>query len=370
MAQEVIQMSISERKQRHIRISLEENVESKIPTGFRDVNLVHRAIPEIDLRDVDASVELFGKSLSAPIIISAITGGTVEAEKINRILARVVQKTGIGIGVGSQRIAIQQPELEDTFRIVRKEAPDALVIGNIGCPQLSIGWGVEEARRAVDMIEADALAIHMNPLQEAVQIGGDTNFRGLVEKVGTITSSLKVPVIMKETGSGISFEDAVRLEKAGVSGFEISGLGGTSWAAVEHHIAKEVGEKRQEYIGKSLWSWGIPTVCSLIEVRTASKGKIIASGGLRNGLDIAKSLALGADATGIARPMLQKAIEGEEALEKYVEAIIAEAKICMFLVGARDVTEIRKIPIVVTGWTAEWLRLRGFDPVHLATRGR
>ncbi len=363
-------MSIEERKQRHIRISLEENVESEIPTGFGDINLVHRALPEIDLSDVDASVELLGRRLSAPIIISAITGGTEEARKINGTLARVAQRTGIGIGVGSQRIAIQQPEVEGTFRVVRDEAPDALIIGNIGCPQLSLGWGAEEAKKAVDMVEADALAIHMNPLQEAVQVGGDTNYRGLVEKIGSLTSSLGVPVIMKETGAGISYEDTARLEKAGVSGFEISGLGGTSWAAVEHHIAREVGDARQEYLGKSLWSWGIPTACSLVEVRAASKGKIIASGGLRSGLDITKALALGADATGIAKPFLQKAIEGEEALQKYVETIITETKICMFLVGARNVAEMRRVPVVVTGWTAEWLRTRGLDTAHLGTRGR
>jgi isopentenyl-diphosphate delta-isomerase len=363
-------MSIGKRKQRHISISLEENVESEIPTGFGDINLVHRALPEIDLRDVDASVEFLGRRLSAPIIISAITGGTEEARKINRTLARVAQITGVGIGVGSQRIAIQQPEVEGTFRVVRDEAPDALVIGNLGCPQLSLGWGAEEAKRAVDMVEADALAIHMNPLQEAVQVGGDTNYRGLVEKIGALTSSLGVPVMMKETGAGISYEDAAKLEKAGVSGFEISGLGGTSWAAVEHHIAREVGDARQEYLGKSLWNWGIPTACSLVEVRAASKGKIIASGGLRSGLDVAKSLALGADAVGIAKPFLQKAIEGEEALEKHVETIIAETKICMFLVGARNVAEMKKAPVVITGWTSEWIRARGFDTFHLATRGR
>ncbi len=363
-------MSIGKRKQRHIRVSLEENVESEIPTGFGDISLVHRAVPEIDLKDVDTSVELFGRKLSAPLIISSITGGTEEAKKINRTLARVAQRTGIGIGVGSQRIAIQWPEVEGTFRVVRDEAPDVLVIGNIGCPQLSLGWGIEEAKKAVDMVEADALAVHMNPLQEAIQIGGDTNYRGLVEKIGSLSSSLSVPVIMKETGAGISYEDATRLEEAGVSGFEISGLGGTSWAAVEHHIAREVGDARQEYLGKSLWNWGIPTACSLVEVRAASKGKIIASGGLRSGLDVAKSLALGADTAGIAKPFLQKAIEGEEALQKHVEAIIAEAKICMFLVGARNVAEMRGVPVVVTGWTSEWLKARDFDTAHLASRGR
>ncbi len=363
-------MSITKRKQRHIRVSLEENVDSDIPTGFGDVSLVHRAIPEIDLADVDASIELFGKHLNAPLIISAITGGTEEAERINRTLATVAERLGVGIGVGSQRIAIQQPEVERTFKVVREAAPHALVIANIGCPQLSLGWGIKEARRAVEMVEADALAIHMNPLQEAVQVGGDTNFKGIVGKVKALTSELGVPVVMKETGAGISYEDARRLEAVGVAGFEISGLGGTSWAAVEHHIAREVGEGRMEYLGKTLWNWGIPTTCSLVEVRAASSGKVIASGGLRTGLDAAKALALGADAVGIAKPFLQKAVEGEEALEKHIETIIAETRISMFLSGARKVAEMDKVPAVVTGWTAEWLRTRGFDPAPLAIRGR
>lgn len=363
-------MSITKRKQRHIRVSLEEKVESDVPTGFGDVDLVHRAVPEIDLKDVDAGVELFGKRLSAPLIISAITGGTEEAERINMTLGVVAERLGVGIGVGSQRIAIQQPEVERTFRVVRESAPHALVIANIGCPQLSLGWGLKEARRAVEMIDADALAIHMNPLQEAVQVGGDTNFKGIVEKVKALTRGLGVPVVMKETGAGISYEDARRLEGAGVAGFEISGLGGTSWAAVEHHIAREVGEGRMEYLGKALWNWGIPTACSLVEVRAASKGKVIASGGLRTGLDAAKALALGADAVGIAKPFLQKAVEGEESLEKHVETIIEETRICMFLTGARRVADMRGVPAVVTGWTAEWLRARGFDPASYATRGR
>ena len=363
-------MSITKRKQRHIRVSLEENVDSDIPTGFGDVSLVHRAVPEIDLKNVDASTELFGKKLSAPLIISAITGGTEEAEKINRTLATVAGRLGVGIGVGSQRIAIQQPEVERTFRVVRDAAPNALVIGNIGCPQLGLGWGIKEARKAIEMVEADALAIHMNPLQEAVQIDGDTNFKEIVKKVKVLTADLGVPIMMKETGAGISYEDARRLEGAGVAGFEISGLGGTSWSAVEHHIARMVGEHRMEYLGKALWNWGIPTACSLVEVRAASKGKVVASGGLRNGLDAAKTFALGADAVGIAKPFLQKAMEGEEALEKHIEMIIAEIRICMFLSGAKNLAEMHKVPVVVTGWTAEWLRSRGFDPAQYATRGR
>ncbi len=363
-------MSIRKRKQRHIRVSLEEKVNSDVPTGLEDVNLVHRAIPEIDLKDVDTGIELFGKRLSAPLIISAITGGTEEAEKINRTLAMAAEKLGVGIGVGSQRIAIQQPEVERTFRIVRESAPHALVIANIGCPQLSLGWGIKEVRKAIEMIDADALAIHMNPLQEAIQVGGDTNFKGIVDKVKVLTAGLGVPIVMKETGAGISYEDARRLEAAGVAGFEISGLGGTSWAAVEHHIAREVGEDKMEYLGKALWNWGIPTTCSLVEVRAASKGMIVASGGLRTGLDVAKVLALGADAVGIAKPFLQKAVEGEEVLEKHIGAIIEETRICMFLTGARSVAEMRNVPVVVTNWTAEWLRVRGFDLAAYATRGR
>jgi isopentenyl-diphosphate delta-isomerase len=363
-------MSIMKRKQRHIRVSLKENVDSEIPTGFGDVGLVHRAVPEIDLKDVDSSTKLFGRKLSAPLIISAITGGTEEAERINRVLATVAQRHKIGIGVGSQRIAIEQPEVEGTFRVVRETAPDALVIGNIGCPQISLGWGVKEARKAIEMVDADALALHMNSLQEAVQVHGDTRYRGIVNKIKELTVSLEVPVVMKETGAGISYEDAVRLEAVGVAGFEISGLGGTSWAAVEHHIAREMGEGRMEYLGKALWSWGIPTACSLVEVRSASRGKVIASGGLRTGLEVAKALALGADAVGIAKPFLQKAVEGEEALDKYVEMIIDEMKICMFLVGARNLSEMGKIPAVVTGRTSEWLRARGFRPETYAMRGR
>jgi isopentenyl-diphosphate delta-isomerase len=363
-------MSIKKRKQEHIRVSLEERVDSDIPTGFDDVTLVHRAVPEIDLNEIDMSTNIFGRKLSAPLIISAMTGGTDEAKRINEILATVAQRLKIGIGVGSQRIAIQQPENEPTFKIVRDIAPDALVIGNIGCPQLSLGWGIKEARKAVEMIDADALAIHMNPLQEVVQVEGDTNYKGVIKKIRSLTSKLEVPIIMKETGAGISFEDALKLEKSGVAGFEISGLGGTSWAAVEHHIAKESGEEMQEYLGKALWNWGIPTVCSLVEVRAASKGKVIASGGLRTGLDMAKAMTLGADAVGIAKPFLQKTVEGEEELEKHIKTILSEFKACMFLIGAKNLDEMRSAPVVVTGWTSEWFRVRGFQPENYATRSK
>ena len=359
---------IEKRKMRHIRLSLEEDVEADIGTGLQDVRLIHRALPEIDLDEVDTETTLFGKRLEAPIIISAITGGTPEAKKINETLARAAEKTGIGIGVGSQRIAIEQPETEDTFRIVRERAPSALVLGNLGSPQLSLGWSTMEAQRCVDMVDADALAIHMNPLQEAVQVDGDTKYSGVLDKIKEITDNLSVPVVMKETGCGIAYEEAEKLEKAGVAGLEISGAGGTSWAAVEHHIAREEGRHGQEALGEALWNWGIPTAISVVETSSATRLKIIASGGIRTGTEMAKAIALGADAAGIAKPFLEKAVEGEEALVEHVRGIIQEFRVVMFLVGARDASELRRVPLVVLGRTAEWLRQRGFNPGDYARR--
>jgi isopentenyl-diphosphate delta-isomerase len=361
---------IETRKQRHIRVSLDKKVEAEITTGFEDVNLVHKAVPEIDLNEVDTSTVLFGKKLSAPLIISAITGGTEKAKQINETLASVAEKVGIGIGVGSQRIAIQQPETIHTFSIVREKAPTTFVMGNIGCPQLSLGLEVEQAQTCIDVIQADALAIHMNATQEAVQVKGDTNYRNILSKVKELSSALQTPIVMKETGCGISFEDANKLEKAGASGFEISGLGGTSWAAVEYHIAKEVKDPMQEYLGKALWNWGIPTASSLYEVRKASQLPIIASGGLRSGQDVAKCIAMGANVAGIAKPFLEKAVEGEKPLEEYVNKIIQEFKVIMFLAGTKNVEELSKAPYVITGWTSEWLNARGFDTRENGVRGR
>ena len=359
---------LEERKLRHIKVSLDENVEADIPSGFQDVILIHRCLPEIDLDEISIKTNLFGKTLEAPIIISAITGGTSEAQKINETLAKVAEAKGIGIGVGSQRIALEKPETSHTFSVVRDLAPEALVIANLGCPQLSIGWGLDEAQKCVEMIEADVLALHMNPLQEAVQVGGDTRYRGIVNKVREITGNLKTPIIMKETGAGIAFEEAQILEKAGVSGLDISGVGGTSWSAVEHHIAKEVGERSQEYLGRALWNWGIPTTISLVETSQKTNLKIIASGGVRTGLDVAKSIALGAEAGAMASPFLNRAVKGPEALPDFVDQITQELKVAMFLTGSKDLGKLRKANTIILGKTSEWLRLRGFTPEDYANR--
>lgn len=359
---------IEKRKLRHIRVSLEEEVETDISTGFKDVHLIHRALPEIDLDDVSLETNLLGKKIAAPLVMSAITGGTDEAKKINAVLAEVAEEKGIGISVGSQRIAVAQPETAHTFSVVREKAPTTFVMGNVGAPQLSLGWGVKEAQQCVDMIEADALALHMNPLQEAVQVDGDTNYRGVLAKVTELAKEIEVPLIMKETGAGIAWEDAVKMQEAGASGLEISGVGGTSWSAVEYHIAKEVGKKEMEYLGQALWNWGVPTAISIVETSSKTTMEIIASGGLRTGAEVVKSIALGAHAGGMAKPFLEKAVESKDALAEYVDHVVREIKVVMFLVGAKNVEELQKVPVVVLGRTAEWLKRRGFSVDEYVTR--
>lgn len=356
------------RKQMHIKICLEENVKSDISTGFENVRLVHRALPEIDLDEVSIKTKLFGKKLAGPLIISAMTGGTDWAKKINKTLAEAAHKLEIGIGVGSQRIAVEKPETEATFKIVRETAPNTLVMGNVGCPQISQGWGVHEAQQCIDMIDADALAIHMNPLQEAVQVSGETEYKGVLGGIKEIVNEIGVPIIMKETGCGIAKEESIKLEKVGVKGLEISGTGGTSWAAVEHHIARKVGKKEQEVLGKALWNWGIPTAISVVETSSSTKLKIIASGGIRTGVEMAKAITLGADAVGIALPLLKKAVLGPEALREHIRSILNEFRVVMFLTGAKKVDDLKRAPAIILGKTAEWLRLRGFDPREYSIR--
>jgi len=359
---------IEKRKLRHIRVSLEEEVETDIATGFKDIRLIHRALPEINLDEVSTETTFYGKKLAAPLIISAITGGTDEAKEINTVLAEVAEEKQIGISVGSQRIAIAQPETVPTFSIVREKAPTTFVMGNLGCPQLSLGWSIDEAQKCIDMIKADALALHMNPLQEAVQVDGDTNYHGVYEKLAELAAKLETPIIMKETGAGIAWEDAAKMQQAGASGLEISGVGGTSWSAVEYHIAKEVGKKDMEYLGRALWNWGIPTAISVIETTQKTKLNVISSGGIRTGVEIVKSLALGANMGGLAKPFLEKAVKGREALSQYVDDIIREIRVAMFLVGARNIEDLSRVPVLVMGKTAEWLRLRGIHVEGYAKR--
>ncbi|HDI12304.1 MAG TPA: type 2 isopentenyl-diphosphate Delta-isomerase, partial [Candidatus Bathyarchaeota archaeon] len=301
------------RKADHIDICLEENVQARtITTGFEDIHFVHRALPEIDREEIDLKVKVFNHKFSAPIIVGAMTGGTAKAEKINAAIAKAVEELGLGMGLGSQRAAIENPKLEKTFSIARKKAPTAFLIANLGGPQLVQGYGLKEAKKAVEMIDADALAIHLNPLQEAVQPEGETKFKELTEKIGEIAAALEVPVLVKETGAGIAAEEAKKLEKIGVKGIDIAGAGGTSWAAVEYYRAKKAKNSFLQRLGEAFWDWGIPTAISLIEVVQSVSIPVIASGGIRDGVQAAKALALGASLASLSSPILKQAVKGSE----------------------------------------------------------
>lgn len=359
------------RKSEHISISLNRAVQARKATaGFEDIHFIHKALPEIDKQKIDLSTIVFGHKFVAPLIAGAITGGTPEATKINATIAEAVEELGLGMGVGSQRAAIEDKKLEKTFAIARKKAPTAFLIANIGGVQLVNGYGLKEVEKAMKMIDADAIAIHLNPLQEAVQPEGQTNFQGVLNKVGEIARELNKPVIVKETGAGIAAEEAKKLEDIGVEGMDVSGVGGTSFAAVEYYRAKRRGNSYQHELGDVFWDWGIPTAVSVVEVSQTVRIPVIASGGIRDGVDMAKALALGASLTSLSQPVLQAAVEGLKETKKMLSLLIEELRNVMFLVGADSVKNLREAPIVITGKTAEWLGTRGFDIEKYARRGR
>ncbi|UCC34103.1 MAG: type 2 isopentenyl-diphosphate Delta-isomerase [Candidatus Bathyarchaeota archaeon] len=358
-----------ERKTDHLKISLGKNVKAKHTSpGFEDIHLVHKALPEIEREMINLSTIVFDHKFSAPLIVGAMTGGVREAMKINRAIAEAVEETGLGMGLGSQRAAIEDPSREKTFAVVREKAPTAFLMANIGGPQLVRGYGIEEAKKAVDMIDADVLAIHLNPLQETIQLEGETNYMGILRKIGEIAKAIDVPVIVKETGAGISAEEAEMLEAARIAGIDVAGVGGTSWAAVEYYRAERDQNELGQRLGKAFWDWGIPTVTSLIETAQSVDIPVIASGGVRSGIDVAKALSLGASLASMALPILPLASEGKEKVKKGLQLILEELRNTMFLVGAASVGELEGVPAVITGRTAEWLRTRGFHPEIYAER--
>ncbi len=359
-----------ERKADHLEISLNENVQAKhITTGFEDLHFVHKALPEINRAEIDLGVEVFNHKFSAPLIVESMTGGMPKATKINAVIARIVEKLGLGMGVGSQRAALENPKVEKTFNITRKEAPNAFILANIGAPQLARGYSLKEAARVVKMLDADALLIHLNPLQEAIQPEGETNYADVVQAIEKIANGLNVPVIVKETGCGIAWTEAKQLEAIGVAAIDIAGAGGTSWAAVEYYRAKSRLDKFHQRLGETFWDWGIPTAVSLIETTQHVALPIIASGGLRSGLDVAKALAVGASLVGTAYPVLHSAVKGAKAVEDTLQIMVEELRTAMFLVGADSIPKLRKAPLIITGKTAELLIMRGFDPKIYARRG-
>jgi isopentenyl-diphosphate delta-isomerase len=327
----------SSRKSDHIRINLEEDVRSGLTTGLERYRFIHQALPELDLDKIDLSVQIFGKSLAGPLLISSMTGGTDEAATINRRLAAAAQETGIAMGLGSQRAAIENPQVAGTFQ-VRSVAPRIPLFANLGAVQLNYRYGLDECRRAVEMIEADALILHLNALQEAVQPEGDTRWSGLLGKIERVCRSLDVPVIAKEVGWGFSEKTARSLAQAGVAAIDVAGAGGTSWSQVEMHRAKTESQQR---LAAAFIDWGIPTAEAILNVRKGAPGvKIIASGGLRSGVDVAKCLALGSSLGGMAGPFLKAAARSEEDVVQVIREFQREIQVCMFATGAQNVSAL------------------------------
>lgn len=331
------------RKKEHLEICLDtESVTSASGTGLNRYRFVHNALPELDIDEIDLSTTFLGKRLQAPILISSMTGGFDLARKVNRNLAAAAQSLGVAMGVGSQRVAIEEPSAAGSFE-VRDVAPDILLFGNLGAVQLNYGYTVEHCRRAVSMIGADALILHLNVLQEAVQPEGNRNFKGLGEKIAAVCRDLEVPVIAKEVGNGISVEAATRLQRAGVKALDVAGYGGTSWSAVEAQRAVKQGKRPDTAFA----AWGIPTEEALVSVRQALPDiQLIASGGVRSGVDIAKAIALGADLGAFGQPLLAAALESSAKVIEFIAGVIHELKVSMLCVGAADLTALRKAPLV------------------------
>ena len=334
---------IASRKSDHIRINVEEDVQSGLTTGLERYRFLHRALPEIDLDEVDTGLRLFGRELKAPLLISSMTGGTPETGEINRILASAAQETRIAMGLGSQRAAIEHPERASTFQI-RKVAPDILLLANLGAVQLNYGYGVEQCRQAVEMTEADALILHFNALQEAVQPEGDTRFAGLLSRVEQVCRAMPVPVIAKEVGWGFSEQDARLLAEAGVSAIDVAGAGGTSWSQVEMHRAQNESQAR---LAAAFVDWGIPTSEAILNVRRAAPGlTVFASGGLRSGLDIAKCIALGATLGGMASPYLKAAVRSLDDTIMTILEVRKEIQVAMFVGGAANLDELARTQLL------------------------
>jgi isopentenyl-diphosphate delta-isomerase len=334
---------LQQRKADHIQINLEQDVRSALTSGLERFQFIHEALPEISLEDVDTTSVLFGKQLAAPILISSMTGGTEQAGTINRRLAEAAQAMHVAMGVGSQRTALEHEEQAETFR-VRKYAPDILLFANLGAVQLNHGYSIDHCRRAVDMIGADALYLHLNPLQEAVQEGGDTDFSKLASKIAEICRLLPVPVVAKEVGWGISERTATILSECGVAAIDVAGAGGTSWSQVEMHRAPNEFTRR---LAATFVGWGIPTADSIQMVRRAVPGTaVIASGGLKDGLDIAKCIALGAVLGGMAGNFLRAAAASAEDAVDSVRLTKRQIEVTMFAAGAANMQALQSVRLL------------------------
>ena len=329
------------RKDSHIEIVLHEDVAHKtVANGFERYRFDHEALPEMDLADVDLSIELLGKRLAAPLVIGAMTGGTERSRRINRHLAEAAQASRVALALGSARAVLENPARARTYA-VRDVAPDVLVFANLGAVQLRLGVTPDDCRRLVDLLEADALNLHLNPLQEVVQPEGDTTFGGLGDRIAAVARALApTPVLVKEVGSGISAATAAILRTTGIAGIEVAGAGGTSWALIESHRG---GNPAKARLGRVFADWGIPTAESLIQVRESwPDGVVIASGGIRDGIESAKALALGATAVASAFPFLAGAERSAEAVVERIGLFVEELRTACFLTRSRTIADLRQ----------------------------
>ncbi len=333
-----------DRKLEHIELALENRMQLA-RRFFDDYAFEHEALPEIDMDEVDLSTRFLGKELAAPLLVSCMTGGTESAAEINRNLALAAERAGIALGVGSQRKALEDPVSAASFR-VRDAAPTAPLLGNLGAVQLNYGMGLAECRQAVEMIGADALALHLNPLQEAIQPEGQCNFKGLLPKIGEVVRELEVPVAVKEIGCGLSGKTARALVDQGVTILDTAGLGGTSWARIEAARATDLE------LGEVFANWGVPSPDSILQIAELRRREardditLIGSGGVRTGLDVAKAIHLGADLVGLAQPFLEAAMVSPERVGERIDRVVRELAITMFCVGAKNFDELRSVKLV------------------------
>ena len=359
-----MQEEVKQRKAEHVSVALQRDVAVPQPSSWQDIRLIHQALPEVDLDAVDTSVAFLSKTLRAPIFISSMTGGHPDVAIINARLAQAAEEFGLAMGVGSQRAGIVSPDLAGTYGVVRERAPNAFLIANIGAPQLieqprHPAFQVEDAWHAAEMIGANALAVHMNFAQEAVQPEGDRRAVGCRAALRALTREIGLPVIAKETGAGVCREQALILRDCGVSAIDVGGAGGSSMAVMETYRALSHGDDRSANLGQVFSDWGIPTPVAVVEAGVAGL-PLISTGGVRTGLDAARALALGATLVGMAFPFLKAASESYEAVQAFVRQFVLELNVAMQLSGAADVAQLRQADVLVSGETRQWLELRGF----------
>ncbi len=350
---------ISRRKSEHLNIVSEREVEHRGGTLLEDVHLLHEALPELDVEDVDTTTEFFGRRLSAPLMITSMTGGAEFAERLNHGLAGVAAEKGIAFAVGSQRVMLRHPEVISHFD-VRRNIPDGVLLGNIGAVQL-LEHSTEAVAGLVEAIEADGLCVHLNTAQELVQAEGNRRFRGLLDGIARLLDRLDGRVLVKETGAGLSPGTLERLAAIGVRYVDVSGSGGTSWTRVESYRASNGPLKN---VGETLGDWGIPTAVSTLAARSilGEEGCIVASGGIRHGLDIARALALGADLAGVARPALLAFLKGgRQAAMEYITMLITELRTVMVLTESGVAADLRNAPRVITGRLRQWCSALGLS---------